>query len=127
MTKSGKKRSVGYEQKNGEFYYLPHAFELDHSDIDVILHLKESYLRRFKSEELSDEKNYRQMLGFLFYNFPSLEISPDASKYSLSADRKKIDTLAEKIGVKSQTMNSIIKSVSDLLEELVNVSLHLCS
>ena len=113
--------------KEGEFYYLPHAYDLDSGDIESISALRKSYLEKFDSEELKNEINFRQMLEFLFYNYPSFEVLEGSIKYSISPERREIDNLSEKIGVKSKPIDSVIISVSDLMKELVNVSLSLCS
>lgn len=113
--------------ETGEFYYLPHAFELTPEDIKKISELKECYLEKFDSDELKNEHNFRQILEFLFYNYPSFEVAADGLKYVINDNRKAIDNISERVGVKSKPIDSVVVSVSDLMKELAKVSLNLCS
>jgi hypothetical protein len=118
--------------EKGEFYYLPHAYDLDSGEIERISILRKSYLDKSDSEELKNEINLRQILEFLFYNYPSFEVLKGGMKYSISLERREIDNLSKKIGIKSTTCPKngtwrnvdISSQFQEIISELKNARLN---
>lgn len=93
--------------------YVDSLSEFSPSEIQRIQVLRDKYIKNFQT--LSSMTNYYEISEYLFYNIPIDAIGAENS------DRKDVDKIIEKSGVRGYSFNKIIDSVDEFIYEIARL------